>query len=378
MGRNIGTAPQPTVITQQVPIGSIANVFRAGDAYRAANDVVSRAAYPALSAAFPRNGSFTSMQKNLPSSDTWVGLVYGLGMFVLMSASGFIITSPDGENWTSRASVPAQTSRSYNGLAFGNGKFVAVAGGSTGGSATSYVSTDLLNWTAGTMPNSTWSTVGYGTQFVALATGTAIAATSVDGINWTQRTLPSSDTWSKVVYGGGVYFAFGMGNGTTAPAASSPDGITWTARTLPAGTSWKDCAYGNGAFIICGIPGTGYGMARSTDGAVWTEVQYASLGTKVSLDTVAFGNGLHVATTGGTAWVSYDGGLTWAGKSFQSTVYGKSAVYGKGRFFGSSIASQTSASSLAYVYYAETTEGTTAPSDDLYLIGTAGTFVRVK
>ena len=93
------------------------------------------------------------------------------------------------------------------------------------------------SWTPGTLPSSqNWTSVTYGNgMFVAVCVSSSsspssVAATSPDGITWTGQTLPSLQLWDSVTYGNGVFVAVATGS---AVAATSPDGITWTARTLP-------------------------------------------------------------------------------------------------------------------------------------------------
>jgi hypothetical protein len=68
---------------------------------------------------------------------------------------------------------------------------------------------------------------------------------SVDGgTTWVSSPagLPSSQTWTKVEYGQGLFFAVASG---TNVAATSSDGITWTLRTMSANTTWNAVGFGN-------------------------------------------------------------------------------------------------------------------------------------
>ena len=57
-----------------------------------------------------------------PGFGAFDGVAYGNGRFVAVGI-GDIFTSPDGVNWTARTSV---TSNYLNGVTYGNGRFVAV------------------------------------------------------------------------------------------------------------------------------------------------------------------------------------------------------------------------------------------------------------
>jgi hypothetical protein len=80
------------------------------------------------------------------------------------------------------------------------GKFVAVSNNNSDKAA---YSTDGINWTAATMPSSAyWYGVAYGNgKFVAVNYYSDKAAYSTDGINWTAATMPSA-YWYGVAYGG--------------------------------------------------------------------------------------------------------------------------------------------------------------------------------
>ena len=109
---------------------------------------------------------------------------------------------------------------------------------------------DSTHWAQSTLPADVgWSSVCYGNgKFVAVAGGTAgtnIAAYSTDGINWTKSTLPVSKTWYSVWYGNGEFVAVGNSD----IIVYSTDGVNWTQSTLPADASWTTICYGNGKFV---------------------------------------------------------------------------------------------------------------------------------
>jgi hypothetical protein len=184
--------------------------------------------------------SFTAA--TLPSSSNWHSVTYGNGKFVAVAyGSTTAAYSTDGINWTA-ATLPS--SSNWESVTYGNGKFVAVAASTT---AAAY-STDGINWTAATLPSSSyWVSVTYGNgKFVAVAYNSTAAAYSTDGINWTAATLPSSSYWYAVTYGNGTFVAIAYNSAT---AAYSTDGINWTAATLPSSTYWYAVTYGNGKFV---------------------------------------------------------------------------------------------------------------------------------
>src|ERR1035441_7213856 len=91
------------------------------------------------------------------------------------------------------------------------------------------------------------------------------AAGASQGLVWTQRTLPSSQGWSSVAYGNGVFVA--VANDPSAVAATSPDGITWTVRTLPSSQWWASVTYGKGVFVA--VAQSSAVAATSPNGIKW-------------------------------------------------------------------------------------------------------------
>ena len=111
------------------------------------------------------------------------------------------------------------------------------------------------------MPSSSnWNGLAYGNnRFVAVSTTSGtIAAYSLDGITWTASTLPATAQWTKVTYGQGVFLAVS----TTTAAATSPDGVTWTLRATSASANgFTAITFGNrnryGLFVgVAGLFGS--------------------------------------------------------------------------------------------------------------------------
>ena len=174
--------------------------------------------------------------------------IYAGGQFVVVGGilqtgspifAPYILTSPDGITWTSRA-VPTGVTSYLRGVAYGGGQFVALGGTSI------LTSTDGITWTSRTGPSAILTNVTYGGgQFVGVgvASNAPFIATSPDGITWTSRTLPTLPTGTvnltnAATYGGGQFVVVGgITSGTTKSSyiLTSSDGITWTSRSLPAG-----------------------------------------------------------------------------------------------------------------------------------------------
>jgi hypothetical protein len=201
-------------------------------------------------------------------------IAYGNGKFVAGGIQSRCAYSTDGISWTDATGVDASgnytTGGTYAifsgaailGIAYGNGKFVAVGpNGQTGSGRIAY-SPDGITWTAATS-NSIFPTfinsIVYGDdKFVAVGASGKIAH-STDGITWTavsNSTFGTTDI-NSIAYGDGRYVAVGDDGKT----AYSSDGINWTA--IPSANSgfgttgntiWG-VAYGNGRFIAVGFDG---------------------------------------------------------------------------------------------------------------------------
>lgn len=102
-----------------------------------------------------------------------------------------------------------------------------------------------VDWLGTTLPFfASWAAVAYGNgKFVAIASSKEKAAYSSDGINWSETTLPSSNNWKSITYGNGKFVAIAENHDKSIYSA---DGITWNEATLPLFTAWNSVTYGNG------------------------------------------------------------------------------------------------------------------------------------
>ena len=191
------------------------------------------------------------------------GITYGNNIYVAVggangTATALSTSSPQSyTNWVTRT-LTAISAGYYSSVAFGaggnsSGTFIAI---NYGGNITS-VSNNGSTWTAGgTLPSSTtWNSIAYGNnRFVALAKSGAVAYTVNYGTNWyaAPTTLNSSYVWTQISYAEGVFFAIAQGN----VSATSPDGITWTVRAMPSSTTWSAIAFGNPNNISSSVIGS--------------------------------------------------------------------------------------------------------------------------
>jgi len=148
------------------------------------------------------------------------------------------------------------------------------------------------------IPASTYSSMAYGSgRFVAIASGTT-AAFSTDGISWTASVLPASTTWTSITYGNGLFVAV---SSTTAITAYSVDGATWYGSNLTISANYVK--YGQGIFLALA---SGSNVAyTSPDGASWkvksvSSSNYSTLGFGFTASNAGLFIAFHGATAGST------------------------------------------------------------------------------
>jgi hypothetical protein len=292
--------------------------------------------------AYSANGSnWTAVSNSTFTSDIINAIAYGNNRFVAVGSDGEMAYSTDGVNWTA---VEDRTAWSYEysgntyysaiyAIAYGNGKWVA--GGSGGRMA--YSDDNGVTWKAvadstvwehtysdGSKTTSSIEGIAYGNgRWVAGGYLYGKMAYSADGENWTAVAdskfgTDYSDAINGIAYGGGKFVAVGEGFFyNDGKMAYSADGASWTA--VADNTIWQyidysddlqtaginGIAYGNNRFVAVGYKGK---MAYSADGASWTAVVDSTFITTYTFDdedetftsttdinAIAYGNGRFVA-----------------------------------------------------------------------------------
>lgn len=267
----------------------------------------------------------SATEETLPVALKYRSIAYGAGKFVAVAYdSNTIVYSEDGVTWET-ATLPI--SKSWYSVAYGGGAFVAVAYGGT----SAVRSTDGVTWEETTLPYyASWCAITYGNgRFVAISghasTYRSVAISTDGGVTWESATLPSASKWRVVAYGAGKFVAI---SGDGAVAAISADGKTWEEITLPVSEDWISVAYGNGMFIA--IASNSATAISSADGRTWKTI---TLPGSYSWAAIAYGDGKFVAA-GYTSKIYYStDGLTWGtAASLGSTRDIAAVAYGAGKF----------------------------------------------
>lgn len=331
-----------TLPTATAPTGATNNQWRA-----VAYGVVSNVGYYVAVARESSVAAYSTDGINWTSSALgdvadWVDVAYGNGTFVAIaeSTSGSALRSVS-TNGGSTWSLGTLSGAGARCIAYGGTRFVAVEGNFS--NQVSY-STAGTTWTNTTLPanddstNSNWVDIAYGNgRFVAIAENSAMAAYSFDGATWTKSNLPTIAEWDSINYGQGVFYATSLGD----VAASSEDGVNWTqrsavyaqidvtatakdtntgyvARTLPSSGYWTDVLWDGSKFIAVGhdngITPAAYG-AQSSDGETWTSVTFPLVSSQYEYTAMAYnGSNQYVALINNTRHIaSSSNGTTWTG-----------------------------------------------------------------
>ncbi|MGO4693874.1 S-layer homology domain-containing protein [Paenibacillus sp. 2TAB26] len=272
------------------------------------------------------------------TSNQFLGMGYGNGIYVAVGSNGLIATSSDAAKWTTRSTNSTQN---LNEVDYGNNVYVAAGAGGT-----ILYSTDAVTWNAATSntSNQLFSVKFLNGSFWAVG-ASGIILKSSDGQSWTSIASGISNDLYNISYGNSKY-VLGDANGkiyysaTGNPSTwgggqqlnstyyssinfigflnnhfyafdSSPilasyrssDALTWTSTPL----AWQAFAgaYGNGVYVLYSNANTAF---TSTDGVSWTE-RTTNYGN--TMQAITFGNGKFVAAgNSGSIMYSLDG-IEW-------------------------------------------------------------------
>jgi len=276
-----------------------------------------------------------------PRTLVLVYLVVLLAILPFRSAQGDAL-----DNWTPTAvntNGIGPFKPQFLGLAYGNGRYVAVG---------QYISTDYavvqtsdegMTWTDRD-PVSVYDLfdVTYANgKFVAVGwdwwTGANIYD-STNGINWTSQTQTNNANFYRVTFGSGLFVAVGDGellqssNRTNRQIYTSANGTSWTGRLsgAPSGDvhTLRDVAYGAGRFVA--VDDAGY-VHTSTTGTTWTRNLVGAGGGGYG-GYVSFCNDRFIALfNNGTNFVSTDG-LSWSPMVKDTTNLLSRVIYANGAY----------------------------------------------
>ena len=192
------------------------------------------------------------------------------------------------DHWHWRNPLP--NSVGFEGMAFGDSRFVGVGDG---------------GWILSSNASQAWSTTyaGYSVDF--------------GDVLWSER--------------GFLAFGFSENRGIL---LRSSDGVQWSAHDYPKSLWLTDVAYANGLFVGVGLPQGPVGaaaIARSADGLKWTEIDLASLALQ-PLNATAHGSGRWVAVGDNGFILTSADGADWTVSESGTVLDLKDIAFGGGRF----------------------------------------------
>lgn len=282
----------------------------------------------------PNPATKPAVLKNLPTftSDAVLNFAYGNGKFVAIAGSNSLyqlLYSEDGENW--QVSSFFSATFPWTGLFFANGLFIVFQG--SGYPFLAY-STDGVNWNSNNLPTSVPSIATYGNnKFVGIyntSGGLTKLRISSDGFNWSPATSNLDNatyTFIDIKYGyieGYGHTFIAVGSQSEANSRSlfySNGGENWQRINIPSGGTFKQfvsVAFGTNKIVAISHDDIIY----SENGIDWTVVpdppnEFPDMfRTKV----VFFNNKFYIfgsnsyARNGDYIWTSTDG-INWSAEN---------------------------------------------------------------
>lgn len=263
---------------------------------------------------------------NLASSVLWTGgMAYGDGRFVAIGSVGAgnaISNYSDdfGANWTVGAQQPWADFNGHNAssVAFSNHHFITCR---SEFGANYAISPDGSHWTLYNPPAVATTNVvfGDGTSFFVLSG--EIGLVDMAG-NYTHIAYPAGlpGGWQHASGAGGTGF-YCINSFTHPDTIHSVDGVTWTLGGLcPYPTS--QIAFGNGVHVTCGFGGIGKMVYSLDNAATWFETAVLDGSFGHSVDSLFWTGERFVAImdAGGNVFYSADG-VNWTKSAYHLPVY---------------------------------------------------------
>ena len=249
------------------------------------------------------------------TSRTWQEVCYGNGKWVAVGNGGYMCVSTDGTTWGTPFTVETAT---WRGIIYVNNKFIAV--GASGKVATSQDGTTWTTQTINNYSNITLYAITYSNNLYVIV-GNSLIATSTDGETWTTQT-PNSEM-RGITYGNGKYVIVGTATATYSILVST-DGETWIP-SKPFNKGLNDIIYAFNKFIAVGASGT---IATSTDGTTWTTqtvgtIEWQELRYNNGILVISGNNGYTSTSTDGETWTTpvLIGSISWYGLDNNGSNY---------------------------------------------------------
>ncbi len=295
---------------------------------------------PALAAVAGPPQSWST--RSAPTSEDLEGVAFGDGVFVAVGSKGTILTSPDGATWTARSSGSTQRLR---GITYGTAGRIFAAVGQAG---TVLHSTDRgQSWTANNISAAT-DLVGIangpvasgGNRFVAIGSSGKLLAANSPVVPFTQQTLPSTVPASTRFFAvagidqNGSSTPMFIVTGSGGVVLTSTDTQTWS--RLNCGFTGSITAVGRQSGPTAVAAGEQYaanGLTSTRLTLSGTSCSSRAATTHVPVGGLTFGGGYGVAVGYGS--IQYSGlndTAGWTATAAPGNADLKAVVYGNGSF----------------------------------------------
>lgn len=257
------------------------------------------------------------------ATEDFEGVAFGNGRWVVVGGDGSILSSSDGVQWTAETN-PVGTAK-LNDVTFANGTFVAIGSGN----GVVLTSPDGRQWTSQTPESGGGVEIIHdGARFVVLAAG-GFLSTSVDGAAWEHppRVPLLYVDAGGIAHGNNVYVAAGyMRTGKPTDLWSCAGLENWQFRDAKSSQNLFGVGYGLGQFIAVGQKGT---LITSPDGAEWTNRDVPHTG--FIWDVCAGESHLAAACQWGRVLTSADG-VEWTLRETDAPDHLTDIAFGNGTF----------------------------------------------
>jgi hypothetical protein len=220
-----------------------------------------------------------SWREMIPRGKDLGGIAYGNGKFVALGGGGELLIATNSSSWQR---LVAPTPWLVTDVTFGNGIFLAVG---TVNNQTGAVlrSTDGINWTSNSIGAGRLSACAFGNGRFVTVDNLKLFSSS-DGIQWVSNSLPVFQVLNGVEFVNDRFIALGA----TGFTLTSLDGINWSTATNDAIPSITACVHGNGTTVMVSYQGAIKAITS-------TNAIMAIPNSSVAFSDVAYGNGRFVA-----------------------------------------------------------------------------------
>ena len=200
---------------------------------------------------YASNPTVTWSQGTLATSTTQFALAANPGTGTVISFTSAAVSGSRSTNFgASWAAVPSiNGANGVGAIGYGGGTWVVLQTGTTTGN---YSTSDGASWSTMTITSASWRSIAYGNgKFVAVASGgngSAYMMSSPDGINWTAiATAPTNGgNYAAISFLNGMWVLIGY---SVQPIFYSKDLVTWASTNAPVSGFWYGLCAGTDRWV---------------------------------------------------------------------------------------------------------------------------------